>query len=85
MKKLLKMVCVTVLSIVMLAVTVVGFELGARTARYLQRGFTVQEALRWTIDEITAMLPETEDNPYLEKEIPYNVNSNVDVVPCVDL
>jgi len=72
-------------AMLLFAVVVVGLFLGSKTVHYIQRGFDLENAFQWTVDEIRDQLPEPEENPYREKEIDYSVNQNVQVVPCVDL
>lgn len=72
-------------AMLLLIIVVTGLFLGSKTANYIQRGFDLENAFQWTVDEIKDKLPEPECNPYAEKEIEYNVNTNVQVVPCVNL
>ena len=72
-------------AMLLLIIVVTGLLLGTKTANYIQRGFDLGNAVQWTVDEIKDKIPEPEHNPYEEQEIEYNVNNNVDVLPCVNL
>lgn len=82
--KILKGILKTFLAGMATGLMVITLLIGAKTANYINRGFSFKEAVTWVMDEIKEALPEDE-NPYREKEVDYNINRHVKVVPCVDL
>ena len=58
LKDILKMAGTMAMVIMAAVLVVAGLELGSRTVKYTQRGFTVQEAIAWASEELTSAVSE---------------------------
>lgn len=88
---ILKTAGTTILIVVTAVLITAGLELGYKTVRYAQRGFSVQDAVIWAGEDLTADIDKLVgvrlelDDHMKEREILYTVNRYVDIKPCVNL